>query len=177
MKKFIFITVYLAVFLLTALNCEEAGKKEQAQDEQTQEQTQPADTQNEMSEATQAGETAEPAEEAVEGKTEGEDVAEAPKTAPEPQSGTFKGYIASLKHIAAGGDGKVDKAAAQKLAKDGQPLVFVTGGKAYFIVMKNGSVDASDIAKFASAKTVGVNGSKKSNMGVNFILASMVRPM
>ena len=92
-----------------------------------------------------------------------------------------KGYVASLKSIMSGGDGKVTSVKAKELVSNCDPLVLAVGSgkkiKVYFIYLKDGSFAEKKLADYADAKAVGVFGKIISANGMNMISADAIKPM
>lgn len=91
-----------------------------------------------------------------------------------PKADIIEGEVISLKGLVLGTDGKVSKEEAEKLAAKGDPIVFKTGGKVYFIFNENGTFAYDKLANFANRSKVGIIGKKQNNNGIYSIVASRI---
>lgn len=91
------------------------------------------------------------------------------------------GVVVNLADLAKGGDGKMKKDEAVKLAESGSPVVFMVGtgksAKIYFVYNSDGTFAGSKLAKYATVTKVGVEGTPKTVNGVNVINAVKISAM
>lgn len=92
----------------------------------------------------------------------------------EPAAEVIKGSIVSLKGLVLGTDGKVSKEEAVKLAKKGDPIVFLHNGKVYFPFHENGAYAYEKAAEFANRDNVGIVGKLQSKNGVHSVIVSRI---
>lgn len=89
----------------------------------------------------------------------------------------IKGQVVSLNSLATGGNGKVTKEEAVKLAESGNPIVFKSGKKIYFVYNEDGSFAGKRLAGFANAQQVGIVGKAKKVNGLDIIIMTMIDSM
>ncbi len=179
MKKFLIITAYFALFMLAVLNCEEAGKKDADQPKDDTVTEQPAKSIEDMQAAdTTPAETEQPAPEAEDVAMASESEKEA-KAEPEPQASNkpMPGKVVSLKNMVFGGNENLTKAQATNMVAQGEPIVFLSGGKIYFVYNEDGTFAGEKLAKYSIAEQIGIIGDVKRVKGVNVIIAKMIQKM
>lgn len=157
------------MLMLVVIGCGDSKKEEQApaEDIQAQEMEQPQaepDTTATMAEA--------PAEEPAEAASE--DAAK-PAVAVGTTDNPLKGRAVSLKD-AVTGTGVVSKAEAEALVAKGQPMVFLSDGKIYFVYNANGSFASKKLAGFADRSEIGLIGKSKVVNGLNIFIADKIVP-
>lgn len=86
------------------------------------------------------------------------------------QSG-ISGKTVSLTSEVLGQDGGVDINRAKELYKAGQPLVFNSNGKLYYVLNAAGNVDAKNLIRNAG-KQVTIEGNVKTSNGVSYVIAT-----
>jgi hypothetical protein len=89
----------------------------------------------------------------------------------------IQGQVVSLNDIVMGGKGKVTKEQALKLVETGNPVVFKSGKKIYFVFNEDGSFAGKKLANFANSEKVGIMGKAKKVNGVDIIIMSMIDAM
>ncbi|MDX9791561.1 MAG: hypothetical protein WC313_02730 [Candidatus Kapaibacterium sp.] len=89
----------------------------------------------------------------------------------------IQGQVVSFNSIVMGGNGKVSKDEAKKLADSGNPIVFKSGNKIYFVYNEDGSFAGKKLANYASNDKVGIVGKAKKVNGVDIIIATMIESM
>ena len=87
------------------------------------------------------------------------------------------GRVVSLNSVVTGGNGKVSKNEAVKIANMGHPLVFMVGSKIYLVYNTDGSFAGKKLANFAHKSKVGIVGKVKRVKGVNVIIAEIIESM
>lgn len=89
----------------------------------------------------------------------------------------YKGKVVDVISVLKGGSGEISSDQAKKLVSEGKPIAFKSEGKLYFIYSEGGSSMVSDLAKYASAPTLGIKGKLKRVHGLNIIIASYMEAM
>lgn len=86
------------------------------------------------------------------------------------QSGTT-GTTVSLSSEFIGSNESIDMARAKQLYLAGQPLVFKSNGRLYFVLNTAGNMDTKNLVKNAG-KDYNISGTVKSAKGFNYIIAT-----
>jgi hypothetical protein len=87
----------------------------------------------------------------------------------------LKGYVVSLKDVAFGADGKINKDQAKALLDKGNTIGVKAGNKLYVVYHENGAYAGDKIHNYANRGTVGLYGKAVSKNGVNaFIMTRIV---
>jgi hypothetical protein len=114
---------------------------------------------------------------------------DAKKTTPTPAAKTeakaktkgakpMKGTVVALNKMIGAGNGKVTKDEAIKLADQGQPIVFMSGSKIYFIFNADGTFAGKKLANYANNKAVGIVGKVITlKGGLKGIVADLIESM
>ena len=89
----------------------------------------------------------------------------------------IEGQVVSFNDLVMGGKGKITKEQAEKLAENGNPVVFKSGNTIYFVYNEDGSFAGKKLAKYANNEKVGIIGKTKKVSGLNVIIASMIESM
>ncbi len=89
----------------------------------------------------------------------------------------IQGQVLSLNDLVIGGKGKVSKEEATKLVEKGNPLVFKSGKKIYFVYNEDGSYAGKKLANFANAEKVGIVGKTKKVQGIDIIIMTLIDAM
>ena len=90
----------------------------------------------------------------------------------------MKGTVVALNKMIGKGDGSVKKDEAIKLAEQGQPIVFMSGGKIYFIFNADGTFAGKKLANYANNKAVGIVGKTITlKGGLKGIVADLIESM
>ncbi|MFP4543887.1 MAG: hypothetical protein ACOCZW_00535 [Bacteroidota bacterium] len=87
------------------------------------------------------------------------------------------GRVVSFNSMALGSEGFVSKEQAEELVGRGAPLAFKVGQKIYWVYNADGSYAGEKLANFAGLNRVGIIGKIKSNLGLNFLIASKIESM
>lgn len=187
MKKFLIVAAYVSLLMIAVLNCEEAGKKEAQQPKDQAVTEQPAaiaeQPQAQVAETTPAETTQEPAKtEDIAANTKGlkdantKEVASA-EPVTQKAGAPLQGRAVSLNSLVTGGSGIVSRAEAIALADKGQPIVFLSGNKVYFVYNADGTYAGSLLAKYAGSEKIGIVGKTKVVKGINIIIQEMIESM
>lgn len=89
----------------------------------------------------------------------------------------IKGQVVSFNDLVMGGKGKVTKEQATQLAESGNPIVFKSGKKIYFVYNDDGTFAGKKLAKYANNEFVGIVGKVKKVNGIDIIIATMIDSM
>lgn len=87
----------------------------------------------------------------------------------------LKGYVVSIKDVAFGAEGKINKDEAKALLDKGSTIGVKSGNNVYVVYHENGSYAGEKIHNYANRSTVGLYGKAMTKNGVNaFILTRIV---
>ena len=89
----------------------------------------------------------------------------------------IQGQVVSFNDIVKGGKGTVTKEEAKTLAENGNPIVFKSGKKIYFVYNEDGTFASKKLANYANNAKVGIVGKTKKVNGIDIIIASMIDSM
>lgn len=84
------------------------------------------------------------------------------------------GVVVSVKAMTLGDKGTISRDAAKDLAKKGDPLLFKSGGKYYYVLTTDKDYWGEKLANYAGLSKVGIYGAKAKYNGVNVILAAKI---
>ena len=94
----------------------------------------------------------------------------------EPAGKQMKGKVAGLNSLMFGKP-DVNSSKAVKLAEIGQPIVFYSGGRVYFVINQGGAYIGKKLAKHADADAITITGKTKRVNGINFLIADSIEPV
>lgn len=174
MNKYLIALITMGLIFLASCSSEkkEEPEKEAQTIEEIEEELLEDETKDEITQADTTAAEDVVSEETSETKTE--------KTAAKSAAGDYsqnplKGYIVSIKDVAFGADGKINKSEAKALLDKGSTIGVKSGNNVYVVYHENGAYAGEKIHNYANRSTVGLYGKAMTKNGVNaFILTRIV---